>query len=203
METVEIIIPKVANEAELLDFCLVNLTRAIDQIDGERVAHGVLGGEHGYGAEFENEVFEMHPQYWGDCTCGYAEKERAWCDSHKHTELCYQAEYRAIPYNWLKQQKQHNRAAKELCKKHGIPWNNGNGSAVHCTCEYENEWKKWNVANDHAERCPVMLPNFRHKASGLTVTWYKWIGRDMSMENPSGVSVAAVFRECMDSLRQP
>lgn len=43
-----------------------------------------------YGPEFESNVFEVHPYYWGDCSCGYAEKETAWSETNTHRAECYQ-----------------------------------------------------------------------------------------------------------------
>jgi hypothetical protein len=65
---VQIITPPVADMTEQLDFGLVALTEAIEQLDPERVAHGCLGGSHGYGAHWENEVFMMNPYCWCEQT---------------------------------------------------------------------------------------------------------------------------------------
>lgn len=47
-----------------------------------------------YGPEFSNNTFEVHPYYWGDCTCGFeerwSEKEEKWTAEHPHAENCYQ-----------------------------------------------------------------------------------------------------------------
>jgi hypothetical protein len=74
---------------------LIELTKAIAAIDTERVAHGFLGGEHGYGAHWQNDVFEMRPYYWGECTCNADQREREWCDTHHHAPECYQSELKA------------------------------------------------------------------------------------------------------------
>lgn len=56
--------PPVADETEVLDFSLVALTEAISQVDADALSHGCLGGEFGYGARCENDVFMMHPYCW-------------------------------------------------------------------------------------------------------------------------------------------
>lgn len=71
---------------------LVELTEAIDRLDPEKVAHGCLGGEHGYGAHWENDVFVMRPYYWGECDCGGDERERVYGDTHPHSIDCYQSD---------------------------------------------------------------------------------------------------------------
>lgn len=53
--------------------------------------------------------------------------------------------------------------------------------------DYQDEWTK---------------PNFLHKPSGLTVNWYKWIGRDMEISNPD-LTVGQwldIWNECSESL---
>jgi hypothetical protein len=49
--------------------------------------------------------------------------------------------------------------------------------------------------------CIKVRPNFRHKPSGLTVRWYKYIGRDMEVEG-SG-DVAAILAECIADVAAP
>ena len=57
---------------------LIGLTEALAAV-GHEVAAGVLGGEYGYGAVFENAMFAMHPYCWCEqdtcpwcnvCLCG-------------------------------------------------------------------------------------------------------------------------------------
>jgi hypothetical protein len=48
-----------------------------------------------YGPEFENDTFEVFPYYWGDCTCGYDEKDMEWSEANTHHEGCYQTLLRA------------------------------------------------------------------------------------------------------------
>lgn len=47
--------------------------------------------------------------------------------------------------------------------------------------------------------CPMQLPNFRHKASGFEVRWYKWIGRGNELKNEPK-DLDAVMTECLSSL---
>ncbi len=201
-EDIQIFIPAGYDESRLLDFCLVSLTRAIEQLDSDKVAHGFLGGEHGYGAHWDNHAFTMRPYYWGDCDCGFEQLESAWCESAKHEKHCYQTDYKAIKTNWLKEERKYNKQVEAICHKHGIPYNKGIGCAIHCTCGYDKNWKKFLKLNPgHKETCSLMLPNFIHKASGFKVEWYKYIGRDMKADNPNNTDIAALFRECMLSLK--
>lgn len=79
MDTIEVIVPAGADETDVLDFSLVVLTEAISKLDEDKVVHGFLGGEFGYGAHWDNDVFQMHPYCWCEqpdcawcygCTCG-------------------------------------------------------------------------------------------------------------------------------------
>jgi len=57
------------------------------------------------------------------------------------------------------------------------------------------------------EECPYCSeenkPNFHHKASGLAVHWYKYIGRGMevSCSTNSIEKVFEILGECLDSLK--
>lgn len=63
-DEIQIIFPAGADLTNQLDHGLVSLTEAIHQIEPDCVAHGFFGGEFGYGASYENEVFAMHPYCW-------------------------------------------------------------------------------------------------------------------------------------------
>jgi len=42
-----------------------------------------------YGTAFENDTFAVMPYYWGDCTCGYDDRENEWCKKNDHQPECY------------------------------------------------------------------------------------------------------------------
>lgn len=167
---------------------LVNLTEKLAGL-GHDAARGFLGGEWGYGVNYSNDVFEMHPYWWGDCQCGYDWRAAKWEDQHPHADTCYQAELeRRGGYD----------AAEQLAREWGLT---RYGCAVHCTCEQEAVWSAWSAENDHDAECGVVRPNFLHKASGFEVRWYKYIGR--SMELSDRITTArwrAIFREVDESL---
>ncbi|HUU93150.1 MAG TPA: hypothetical protein VM238_18305 [Phycisphaerae bacterium] len=124
---------------------------------------------------------EFRPYYWGDCDCGYDEDEEEWVETHPHAATCYQADYAALCDTYPKrfsEEKRWNRAARGLCKKHGIPWNNGRGEVVHCTCGRKAKWATWSAEHNHAATCSFVLPNF--KFEDVEIRWYKNPGRGMS-----------------------
>lgn len=138
-----------------------------------------MGGDGGgYGSEFENSTFSMFPYYWGECSCGYEEAERLWSDSHEHKRDCYQTAYRALLGEYEASFQVPEGLERGLCQKFGIPWNDGFGAAVHCTCDYRQKWADFLRCNAHAEACPIVRPNFFYKPTGLSVKWYKYPLRD-------------------------
>ena len=54
-----------------------------------------------YGMEFENDVFSVFPYYWGDCTCGYDEKDSQWQEENEHEPHCYQSALKKALDEWL------------------------------------------------------------------------------------------------------
>lgn len=151
-------------------------------------------GISGYGEDFDNEVFTIRPYYWGDCVCGYEDKSWKWSEANKHREGCYQDDLKKIERPTDKQY-------KALCEKHGIAYDDGRGCAVHCTCDYRDRWGKFCEENGHAKDCLIILPNFHHKKSGLTIDWYKYPLRDSySNQKMNLKEFNKIIQECIASL---
>src|SRR5262245_24316309 len=75
-ETGEVLMQMIAprGEDDPLSICLRVLTHQLQLRHPENCSSaGVFGGAFGYGADFENDVFEMHHDWQGDCTCGATE----------------------------------------------------------------------------------------------------------------------------------
>jgi len=63
---------------------------------------------------------------------------------------------------------------------------------MHPYCWCDNEDCLW---------CSGDNPNFLHKASGLKVSWYKYIGRGMEIENvPTDLS--SILKECLEDIEK-
>lgn len=199
-----------------LDHILVAITEEIDKHNPRLVAHGILGGEHGYGATWSSPVFDMRPFYWGDCDCGGLDRIDAWAEQHHHKPDCYQSELQkmekeaGLPYwddksrQWIDNGKTYDQNKKirehiyqTLMEKFNKP---RIGCGVHCTCGRDDEFLEWVKDNGHRPTCSTELPNFFHKTSGLEVRWYKWIGRDMTTNGVS-VDLVAVLKECLADIR--
>ncbi len=220
---IEIITPEVADEGNVIDVGLVAITRAISEIDEDKVSHGILGGTYGYGAHWDNDVFTMRPFYWGDCDCGSDEREAAWDADprNRHAADCYQRELQkrkkaaGLSYidcdehkfidvdsdlDYDEMERRREAIYRVVCEKYNL--DPEVGAAVHCTCDYRRRWEEYIAVNGHRPTCSLELPNFLHKRTGLEVRWYKWIGRGMEVKNADGVDLQAVFAECLASLKQ-
>jgi hypothetical protein len=150
---------------------------------------------------YENDVFRMQTYYWGDCTCGYDKKEWQWCEDHKHSETCYQFEYRKIGDTHKFFSKEGKALIEELCGKHGLSY--PSGCAVHCTCDYQNDWVAWRSENEHAETCALIQPNFLFKPTGFTLDWYKYPLRNSYSSEPlTEELIDEMFAECERSMRE-
>lgn len=218
-----IVMPAISDD--YISSSLRDLTQILEQHTERDNVQGILGGPHGYGVEFKNNVFEMHPFYWGDCICGHAELQDNFYDELKHEEHCYQTELTNAliaegytlnewggPVNEDEEEEHFigrerlskfysfkSSKAKELSVKYGF--DPEIGIYVHCNCSYDEHSKRWHEDNTHSEECPINLPNFHHYASGLKITWYKYIGRDMQInQNLTITQWAIIFVECVNSL---
>lgn len=177
---------------------------------GVEISGGLLGGEFGYGGEYSNDVFEMHPFWWGECECGYQKREDEWLHANAHQQHCYQwdcfragvgynpdpdAEWEAPPVGFL--DPSYDEIVSTLCAKHNVDPNFG--TAIHCTCGQGEAWIAWHAANPHPAECPSVRPNFRHK-SGIEVRWYKYIGRSMELSEFDKRQWRGAIAECEASV---
>ena len=215
---VRIVTPPVAES--VIETDLVNLTKWLTKSGAaERYAGGILGGEWGYGVEFENNVFLMHPFCWCE------REDCPWCASctgeghHPgHKPDCYQTRLQALQETHGERKPwglsaygvpAYDRARDDLCREMGLDPNFG--SEVHCTCGADDIAK----ANYDACQCDwhtgsgpfrfggaTQGPNFLHKPSGLRIRWYKWIGRDTEYEpaQPGPKQWRRIFKECIASV---
>ena len=190
--TIEIVLPPTSENQISKD--LRNLTKEIKLFTGNDNVHGILGGEFGYGEEFKNDVFEMHPFWWGDCTCGWDEMQYNFEENNPHEEHCYQSELKRrnpeSPYT----------EAAKLAEERGLPMQ---GSAIHCDCRYKALETQFYIDNpNHMQGCKITEPNFVHYASNFQVSWYKYIGRDMEANKDISLKEwIGVMEECLKSLK--
>ena len=219
---------------------LYRLSEILCRRNPEAQSHGLFGGSFGYGQEFANDIFEMFPYWWGDCTCGYDEREDRWHDENSHAADCYQTALAllrhekdvALGYDrpgpalvtaneetiagitvavlvsphapvsrraHAKARATYDAKVKALCESRGLTY--PESSECHCGCDYEARFVAWSVTNPSDPRCPNVRPNFAHKASGLEVRWYKYIGRGVSLNRPTTPEEwAGIVSECVASV---
>lgn len=106
---------------------------------------------------------------------------------------------------WYDQRQQAEEViSRTLCSQLEISWDDGKGSAIHCTCGKKQRAETWFAENDHDPRCPIALPNFWFKPLGFRVEWYKYIGRDNVINKPIGVDEwINILREVLASIDGP
>jgi len=180
---------------------LYALSETLGKRDPKAQSHGALGGEWGYGQDFANETFEMHPYWWGDCDCGYDELESAWSEAHQHKPDCFNTRYHA--------ERERLRAAGTdwpESDSHMTVWAKSNGfpeapygEAVFCDCGHDALWQDWASQHGHEPTCSEARPNFR--CGDVEVRWYKYIGRGMSMNREvARTEWREIFSRCAGSL---
>ena len=190
--SIEIVFPPISEDQVSKD--LRHLTKAVKQVTGDYNVRGILGGEFGYGEEYKNDVFEMHPFYWGDCTCGWETLQFDFEDATPHEKHCYQSELKRRnpedPYT----------EAAKLADEYGIPHQ---GCAIYCDCSYKALETQFYIDHpDHLKGCKITEPNFVHYASGFEVSWYKYIGRGMEVNKDLTLKQwASILEECLLSLK--
>lgn len=159
---------------------LYELTRLAATL-GHETTGGLLGGEFGYGAFIDNATFLMHPFCW-------CEKDDCpWCCPCSCPEDAW--EYMDADDNPI-----------------GFDaWHTGEG--------FKHGWQVQPVPGRICAVCREgrsPAPNFHHKATGIKVRWYKYIGRGMQMwtgeDDNSDVDPkvwARAIREARASLETP
>ncbi|MDO1560378.1 hypothetical protein Q0812_13165 [Brevundimonas sp. 2R-24] len=196
---------------------LVRITAAIDEIAPARVAHGFLGGEHGYGGHWNSDVFMMRPFCWCE------RDECPWCmgcncppeSTHFYVDgvevsSCEWGDF----FDRETYQKLSGGAIKSFADSLG------EGAKRYYT---HDQWMRAaDVANSrrsetHDPVCAYCVgglhddvgfapgkgaPNFWHKPTGLRVWWYKYIGRSQEALAPKGVKVEAIISECLADIRK-
>jgi hypothetical protein len=128
-----------------------------------------------YGANFKNDIFEMHPYYWGDCTCEQKQRETTFLAEHVHAKACYYQ--------------------KNI--RHMVP----NELLAYCDCPVADLYAGWYDADaGHSDACRLSLPNFR--CGDVVVNWYKYIGRDNTLNRPiTRPELDTMFKHCFLSFR--
>lgn len=133
-----------------------------------------IGADDHYGSDFISDVFEIHPYWWGDCTCGYEEKEHQWERLHNHRPPCLWYGY-------------------DGSKLMTAP----------CTCGYQHEREMFEMEHDHTETCALVRPNFWYKPDDYKLKWYKYPVRDSYTNRKLSLGqFVRMIDKCIASLKE-
>ena len=146
---IQIVLPECSEDKISSD--LRYLTEVL-AIQGAEISGGMLGGQYGYGAYYENDTFMMHPYCWCD------QDDCEWCrgctcpdEAHE-----YRVEGTTVDFDtWLHA---YDRKLPREVIRH---------EEFFC---------------DYCKGLVGRAPNFLHKSSGTNIKWYKYIGRSMDVE---------------------
>ncbi len=156
---------------------------------GERLKTLLTECTNGYG--LQNDTFMIRPYDWDpECSCGAEDHFTDWLSTQSgHKEDCYQTVMRArqkavvetygvaelhliVPQaRYSEAYSKYNKVMYELAAERGLP---EEGCAVHCTCGFNDAQNKFASEHDHKDDCRYIQPNFRHKATGFELSWYKY-----------------------------
>ena len=156
------------NVWEYEDFCTAMIMELLKLIDPEQASC------HAF--DFENEVFEVHPYWWGDCTCDFHRHETRFRRTHPHAANC---RYKRMRHAYLKSE-----------------------MMVYCDCRVQDQYYNWLDVEGHCHSpdCRLVLPNFR--CGDITIYWYKNIGRGMSCDREvTRQELEDMFQRCFESLQ--
>lgn len=180
------------DDERLLDLAaekLRDLTRELATLGLAVPSSGLLGGTHGYGANYENATFMMHPYCWCErddcpwcagCNCAedafsYFVSDRKvsldeWLNAARDESTCLNP---AKP-NWDRIAERGKRTRRVVHTPNCV-FCLGGGPAAELGA-------------------PAGYPaaNFHHRASGLMIWWYKYIGRGMEYAGSLELAAAAI-----------
>lgn len=146
---IQIVLPECSEDKISAD--LRYLTQVLEG-QGADISGGLLGGEFGYGAYFENDTFMMHPFCWCE------QDDCEWCRGCTCPEGAYEYRVEGIKVHefsqWLEA---YDKGLSRETVHHD-----------HLKCDY-------------CKGLVGHAPNFLHKPSGTKVRWYKYIGRGMEV----------------------
>ncbi len=207
------------SDGDVLSDGLRDLTRYICEALDREEGYG-LGGEHGYGTDYENDVFMMHQFCWCE------QDECPWCGScresfgsSEHRPSCYQSRLgplrkeHGVRDEWgyhvpmfSNAHDNYVEAKKALCADMDIEFTEYEWL---CTCDGEENLKRkvaacqcdWHLGKAQFRFGPAkQAPNFWHKPSGFKVWWYKWIGRGNETEGEAP-NILKMLNECAESVK--
>jgi len=217
-ETGEVLVKMMGPRAEddPLSVCLRVLTHQLKLLHPDNDwGDGFFGGPFGYGVDFENDLFEMHPDWQGDCTCGATEPIHSTeCRAVFDVWLDARNDYGIVPSTpeeiEAEVQESIARGLTEMgsrlmaCAR---PWSFERVEEyerLHPRPECICDAKHWVERDEHEPLCRLKQRCFTYKPSGFVLNWYKYIGRDNEViEQGTDITLSDLFESCLRSVGAP
>jgi hypothetical protein len=148
---------------------------------------GIEHFKHHTGCSFVNNIFEIHPYYFGQCLCNYRQKYQEYIQTNPHKNDCFMVELNVLndafknhPQYYSNNKLKAERANEErkLCMAHKVNYKDGKNLSEVCNCGIHVQFSSFN--HQHETGCPVILPNFWFKSeeNPIKIFWYKTYFRD-------------------------
>ena len=207
--------------ADAISQGLYILSEILQRSETAERCSSALGGTYGYGATFENDVFMMRPYCWcesddclwcgGQCGCDSGNVEyfldgepvERWQDASDTILGDSYERLRALFNKNIYKGEEFEDAQAEFdakCAERTRRLTTIYPAITH-TCEPKGMFNDRPRGEDYGFQ---QAPHFWHKASGLKIAWYKWIGRDMEVSNPNLTfgDWRKIYTECLESIPQ-
>jgi hypothetical protein len=206
---IKVILPE--RSEDLISNDLRKLTKAVCKKIGDEGYNYGLGGQYGYGEDFENDTFMLHRYCWcekDDCP---------WCtgcdcpdtafhyfvdgkpvDDEQYHKVFYDTGYDEMQVcKW--DTSEYRKAEREFYRK--IKIRNQRCSQTKddiCDfCKHEGIYKRFG-----GDPYKLGAPHFWYKPTNFKVWWYKYIGRDMQYNrNITEKQWTDISKECIKSLK--
>ncbi len=158
-----------------------------------------------YGVDFENEAFLMHTYCWCEKDgCRWCSEDACGCPNPPaehyldgaRVESWLEASEAILRRYRGRKAKQHRQALRAERNRRLV--------TVIPERRHACEPRGFMADRERGDKDSLSqrAPNFWHKATGLRVWWYKYIGRDTEVSMPTDDALlAAVLTSCMESLR--
>jgi len=156
-----------------------------------------------YGTNHQGKAFSMNRYWWGECECGFADRNNEWWRIHSHDEACFY--WKGLEFDekwgdacWLDDPRhgEYEVERDEFLAGHGVSEYGWRG---HCDCGLYDEYDEWRKVHNCNPNCPVVRPNFHwfgdDEIAEVEVRWYKFQGRDVEVSREVTSEELAHIRE--------
>ena len=202
--SIQIVVPAVSED--FVSESLRKLTRLLCDLTGDDGSGG-LGGDYGYGVNFENDVFMIHRYCWCE------REDCLWCAGCNCPSTAWTYYVDGVAMSYKKYEEWQENLLGPMPHRSGYEYGTPEYN------EYSRQWDERIAERNrrsntvHTPECDYCMgkgvfehpmffagrgaPNFIHKPTGARVYWYKYIGRGMEVDDADWQKI---FAECFASL---